>query len=131
MPRGLACPPEISRGPHGSFVLIERDNRSGDFAELKTLVRRGLDAADDGLVGAAEKSGYEPFPELKATNGWITDKPEGVAITSDGRAFVVIDNDGVEDGSGGTWFLDHGRLGHLFRQLSWGDCCGASFSSGD
>ncbi len=46
------------------------------------------------------------------TKGWITDKPEGVAVTGDGRTFVVTDNDAVEDWSGETSFL---RLGHYWR----------------
>ncbi len=42
----------------GSYVVIERDNRTGDFAALKTLVR--VDAADaaDGVM-ADEKRVYD------------------------------------------------------------------------
>jgi hypothetical protein len=106
---------EITRAPDGSYVLIERDNRTGNFAELKTLVRVTLAAAADGQILASEKKSYDFQPQLAATNGWITDKPEGVAITRDGRTFVVTDNDGVEDWSGETWFLDLGRYWRLFH----------------
>ena len=55
------------------------------------------------------------MPELLATHGWVTDKPEGVVITGDGQLFVVTDNDGVDDWSGETWFLELGRQQRLFR----------------
>lgn len=107
---------EITRAPGGSYVVLERDNRTGDFAILKTLVKVRRSTAADGLISNSEKSVYDMAPALKATNGWITDKPEGVAITGDGRTFVVTDNDGVEDWSGETWFLDLGRFQRLFHK---------------
>lgn len=97
------------------FVLIERDNRTGDFAVLKTLVKIDRNAAADRVITNAEKSIYNLLPNLKASGGWITDKPEGVAITWTGQTFVVTDNDGVDDWSGETWFFDLGRFGRLFR----------------
>jgi hypothetical protein len=95
--------------------VLERDNRSGDFAALKTLVQVRHQAAADGLISNDEKAMYDMIPDLKATNGWITDKPEGVAITRNGRTFVVTDNDGVEGWSGETWFLDLGHVKRLFH----------------
>lgn len=106
---------EITRAPDGSYVVLERDNRTGDFAVLKTLVRVDPEAAADGIIRNTEKAVYDMIPDLEATNGWISDKPEGVAITGEGRAFVVTDNDGVEDWSGETWFLDLGYWKRLFR----------------
>jgi hypothetical protein len=106
---------EITHAPDGSYIVLERDNRTGDFAELKTLAQVRHSALADGLINQGEKSVYDMMPELKATNGWITDKPEGVAITRDGRTFVVTDNDGVEDWSGETWFLNLGHFRRLFR----------------
>ena len=106
---------EITYAPDGSYIVLERDNRTGDFAQLKTLVKVRHDAFANGLVSNSEKSVYDMMPNLKATNGWITDKPEGVAITRDGHTFVVTDNDGVEDWSGETWFLDLGHFRRLFR----------------
>ncbi|MGE0825735.1 MAG: esterase-like activity of phytase family protein [Candidatus Binatia bacterium] len=106
---------EITRAPDGSYVVLERDNRTGNFAVLKTLVRVRPGAVADGLISNSEKAVYDMIPDLKATNGWITDKPEGVAITDDGHTFVVTDNDGVEDWSGETWFLDLGSFPRLFR----------------
>jgi hypothetical protein len=105
---------EITRAPDDAYVVLERDNRSGDFAVLKTLVKVHATAFADRLISNSEKSVYDLMPGLKATNGWITDKPEGVAIASDGRTFVVTDNDGVEDWSGETWFLNLGNFRRLF-----------------
>lgn len=96
-------------------MVLERDNLTGDFAALKTLVKVRPNVAADNLISSSEKAVYNMLSALKATKGWITDKPEGIAITSSGRTFVVTDNDGVEDWSGETWFLDLGRFQQLFR----------------
>ena len=48
---------------------------------------------------------YDFLPDLKAQGGYVTDKIEGFAITKDGRAFAVTDNDGVDDSSGETFFF--------------------------
>jgi len=104
---------EITR-VDGGFVLIERDNRGGDFAGLKTLVKVTDADLQDGLVTEAEKEKFDLMPSMKATKGWITDKPEGVAISKRGRTFMVTDNDGVKDWSGETWFLDLGSVRRLF-----------------
>lgn len=105
---------EVTAVP-GGYIVLERDNLSGDFAQLKTLmfVRRG--ALADGRVSRDEKRRHDLLPELRASRGWVSDKPEGVAVTRDGRLFVVTDNDGVEDWSGETWFLRLGRWRGLFR----------------
>lgn len=106
---------EITRAPDGSYIVLERDNRTGNFAELKTLVKVRPRAARDGLISNDEKSVYDLIPDLQATNGLISDKPEGVAITPSGHTFVVTDNDGVDEWSGETWFLDLGFFRKLFR----------------
>jgi len=105
---------EITEVP-GGFILIERDNRTGDFAVLKTLVRIGLNDARDRVVSHGEKRVYDLAPHLRATKGWITDKPEGLAVTDSGRTYVVTDNDGVEEWNGESWFFDLGRYWRLFQ----------------
>ena len=95
--------------------MIERDNLTGDLAELKTLVKVESTGLADGLVSTAEKSVYDLMPKLLSTNGWITDKPEGTAVNWRGALFVVTDNDGVEDWSGETWFFNLGDYWRLFR----------------
>ncbi|MFM1816661.1 MAG: hypothetical protein RLZ98_3356 [Pseudomonadota bacterium] len=106
---------EVTTAPDGSLVVLERDNRTGAFAELKTLVRVQPQAWQDGMISAAEKSVRDFQPKLESNNGLITDKPEGVAILDNGRTFVVTDNDGVEDWSGESWFFELGNYRRLFR----------------
>ena len=96
------------------FVVIERDNRTGDFAQLKTLARFEAFALLDGRVSASEKRVFDLIPGLRATNGLISDKAEGFAVSADGSAFLVTDNDGVDGWSGETWFLPLGRASRLF-----------------
>jgi DNA-binding beta-propeller fold protein YncE len=105
---------EITR-VEGGFVVIERDNRSGDFGQIKRLVYFSDRALKDRIVTRSEKKVYDLLPDLNATNGWITDKPEGVAVTPAGEVYVVTDNDGVEDWSGETWFLRLGNAANLFE----------------
>lgn len=104
---------EITDAGDGNYVVIERDNRTGDFAELKTLVRVSVDELMDG-VAADEKDVFDVQPALEATNGWISDKPEGVAVMPDGSVYLVTDNDGVDDWSGESWFVDLGNVRKLF-----------------
>ena len=104
---------EITAVDDGSYMLIERDNRTGDFAELKTLVRVSVEDGKDG-VSADEKEVYDLLPALKASNGWISDKPEGTAISRSGKVYLVTDNDGVDDWSGETSFLRLGDVDDLF-----------------
>ena len=51
------------------------------------------------------------IPDLKAWGGYVVDKVEGLAIFSDGTAWVSTDNDGVDDHSGETMFFTVGQLG--------------------
>ncbi len=105
---------EITMLQDGGLLLVERDNLTGNFAGLKTLVRIPPGADADGVIGASEKSTYDLLPHLRATRGWITDKVEGVAVTQGGRIFVSTDNDGVDGWSGETWFFSPGRLRNMF-----------------
>lgn len=95
------------------LVVIERDNRTGDFATLKTLVKVSLEDARDGVT-AGEKVVYDLIPDFLATDGLISDKPEGVAINRLGKVFVVSDNDGVDGWSGESWFFSPGTMDELF-----------------
>ena len=105
---------EITALPDGGWVVVERDNLTGDFAALKTLVRITPGAREDGLISNSEKSIYDLLPDLRSTNGWITDKVEGVAVTEGGSVYVSTDNDGLDDWSGETWFFGLGPLSRLF-----------------
>ena len=47
---------------------------------------------------------------LTAPAGWTPDKAEGLTIAADGTAYLVTDNDGVDDASGESQFIVLGRL---------------------
>ncbi len=97
------------------WILIERDNLTGDNGIFKKLVKLPLSPGADGAFTRGEKAFHDLRPRLTATRGWITDKPEGVAVLPNGRLFVVTDNDGVDGWSGETWFFGLGRYWNLFR----------------
>ncbi|MBX3584779.1 MAG: esterase-like activity of phytase family protein [Rhizobiaceae bacterium] len=100
----------------GKLYVIERDNQIGDTAKVKRLYTVSLDAFRPAALGdelpVAEKTLVRDLlPDLKsATNGYVVDKMEGFAIDANGDAYVVTDNDGVDDSSGETLFL---RLGNV------------------
>jgi hypothetical protein len=109
---------EIVAQADGSFLVLERDNRSGPSARVKRVYSVSI----DGLTPMAQPDGTGPasfpvvtktlvrdvLPDLQAPNGLVLDKPEGLAVGADGTLYLVTDNDGVDDSSGETQFL---RLG--------------------
>ncbi len=101
---------EITLLPDGSFAIIERDNQLGEDAKVKRLysvslagvtpVAPGLDAP------VAEKSLLRDLmPDLASANGYVVDKVESFALDAAGSAYIITDNDGVDDASGETLFL--------------------------
>jgi DNA-binding beta-propeller fold protein YncE len=99
---------------NGKLYIVERDNLIGADARLKRLYSVSLDAFEPAGLGGelplVEKTLVRDLMEdLKsAANGYVVDKVEGFAIDAAGEAFVVTDNDGVDDSSGETLFI---RLG--------------------
>jgi hypothetical protein len=47
---------------------------------------------------------FDLLPGLQAPSGWVQDKAEGLAVTVDGKVYMVTDNDGVDDSTGETQF---------------------------
>ena len=105
---------EITLLPNGEFAVIERDNLTGSFSEIKSLMKVDLVGDADGAIQAGEKVEHDVLAALRAGNGWIHDKLEGFAVADDGASYVVTDNDGVDDSSGETQFLRLGRSSRLF-----------------
>jgi len=52
------------------------------------------------------------IPDLKADNGLVLEKVEGLTVLPNGDALIVTDNDGVTDSSGETHFI---RIENLFE----------------
>jgi alkaline phosphatase len=100
----------------GKLYIIERDNLLDGDAKVKSIFSVTLDgfkpAKLDGELPVVEKTLVRDLiPDLKsATNGYVVDKVEGFTIDKDGNAFVVTDNDGVDDSSGETLFLKLGNI---------------------
>lgn len=98
----------------GALLVLERDKRGGPDARVKALYRVEMPTAA-GVTGAADRPevltktlARDLLPDLRATGGWVQEKVEGVAVAGNGKLFVVTDNDGLDDASGETVFLDLG-----------------------
>jgi hypothetical protein len=101
---------------HGDHVyLVERDNQIGDAVKLKALYRVPLSQMQPAPLGGelpvVEKQLVHDFvPDLARWGGYVVDKVEGFAIDVNDNAYVVTDNDGVDDSSGETFFWTIGKL---------------------
>lgn len=88
------------------FAVLERDNQGGPDASIKRIYKIDLSALSEGetatktLVRDLINEG-----DLAAAGGNIAEKVEGLAVDSQGNAWVVNDNDGVDDNSGETQLL--------------------------
>lgn len=97
------------------LVLIERDNQIGGKAKLKALTEVSLAGLEPVPVGSKEIPVVEKrivrdlIPDLARWNGYVVDKVEGFAVDASGEAYVVTDNDGVDDSSGETFFFKVGK----------------------
>lgn len=105
---------EIAAAP-GGLVVIERDNQVGHDARIKKLVfvpLAGVTPAplDGPLPVVAKKELHDLLPDLAAPKGFVLDKVESFAVDAAGDAYVITDNDGVDDHSGETQFLGLGKL---------------------
>lgn len=98
------------------FAVIERDNRPGTFAQLKRIYTFDLrrTTGSGPLPVLAKTLARDLLPDLRADNGWVQEKVEGLAVGGDGRVYAVTDNDGVEDATGETVFLDLGSARRVF-----------------
>ena len=100
----------------GKLYIIERDNQIGANAKVKRIYAVALDAFKPAALGGdlpvVEKTLVRDLmADLKgAANGYVVDKVEGFTIDKNGDAYVVTDNDGVDDSSGETLFI---RLGNI------------------
>ena len=102
---------ELTLLPDGRLVVIERDNQLGQDARIKRLY--AIDPAatpfapfGDALPVLDKEPLADLLPLLDAASISVPDKLEGLAVTSDQHAYLVTDNDGVDENYGETIFLE-------------------------
>jgi hypothetical protein len=107
---------EITAVGNDTFVVIERDNLFGDQS-LKTLQSFSVQGLTPAAIGAAnipvvrKRLVRNLVPDLQASKGYVHDKVESFAVDSQGTAYAITDNDGVDGTNGETHFLRLGKLG--------------------
>jgi alkaline phosphatase len=95
--------------------VIERDNQIGDAAVTKKIYRFATDLLKPAPLGGElplveKEEVLDLIPVLKSTAGYVLDKVEGLAFDGEGNAWIVTDNDGVDDSSGETMLIDLGPI---------------------
>ncbi|MEO1452219.1 MAG: esterase-like activity of phytase family protein [Pseudomonadota bacterium] len=101
---------------HGDFIyIVERDNQIGANAVTKKIYRVPASEMVPAPLGGelpvvTKEEVRDLIPDLTSTGGYVLDKVEGLAIMSDGTAWVSTDNDGVDDHSGETMFFSIGTV---------------------
>lgn len=109
-PTGWAGLSELVAVDHDTFAVIERDNQRGTLAAIKKVYTFDVPKRWTGTPAVPKKLVKDLLPVLKRDNGWVQDKVEGLAVAGNGRTYAVTDNDGLDDATGETVFLDLGRL---------------------
>ena len=97
------------------FAILERDNQPGAAAAFKSVTVISLAGVEPKPYGetlpvVTKTVALDLLPAMRATKGWISDKPEGLALLANGELVAVTDNDGVDNATGETLFL---RLGDI------------------
>jgi hypothetical protein len=121
----LASPPdgawvglsEITLLPGGRFAIIERDNQLGTNARIKRIYEVELAGADfrpwddaRGLITVEKGLLRDVLGVLETNSIWTPDKLEGLGVNAAGEAWLLTDNDGLDDALGQTVFVGIGSL---------------------
>lgn len=101
------------KGSHA--YLIERDNQIGAAARIKQITRVPVADLEPAALGGdlpvvSKEVVHDLIPDLTAPGGYVVDKIEGLTFDAAGNAWVMTDNDGVDDSSGETLFWRIGGL---------------------
>lgn len=81
------------------FLVLERDNQGATDKRIARVYQISL----AGVAAGAPVTKHlvkDLMPDMKALNGFVFEKVEGLTVTQDGFMWVVNDNDGVDDNSG-------------------------------
>ena len=92
----------------GRFLVLERDNQGGPDARIKRLYVIDTNGAMDGDT-LTKTLVADLVPALEAPGGPIPEKVEGSVVVG-GDVWIINDNDGVDDNSGETQFLNLGSI---------------------
>ena len=101
---------------NGGLIVVERDNQVGPNAKIKQLTYVPLAGVTPVAIGSATvpvvtKSVIRDLiPDLLAPGGYVLDKVESFAWDSAGDAYIITDNDGVDDHSGETQLIRLGKI---------------------
>ncbi|MFK0117499.1 esterase-like activity of phytase family protein [Streptomyces sp. NPDC090994] len=99
------------------LAVVERDKLNGPAAKVKRVYTVPLPrtAAPAGTLPVLPKTlAHDVLPDLRATDGWTQEKLEGLTVAGNGRVYAVTDNDGLDDSTGETVFLDLGSRRQVF-----------------
>lgn len=96
---------EIVAKDDGVFWVLERDNKAGFDATIKRIYEINLNNYGENQI-VKKTLVRDLIPDLKAPNGFVLEKVEGMAITKDNRVFIVTDNDGVDNSNGETQLIE-------------------------
>ncbi len=101
---------------HGDYVyFIERDNQVAEKAAVKQITRVPVSQMvpselGNGLPVVTKEKVRDLLPDLAAQNGYIAEKVEGLTFDTEGNAWLVTDNDGVDGSSGETLLWTVGKI---------------------
>ncbi|OLT38718.1 hypothetical protein BJF85_08530 [Saccharomonospora sp. CUA-673] len=105
---------ELTALGDGRMLVLERDNQRGEDAETKKVYE--IDVSTVEPVGVGERKpvvdkslNQDLIPALEAGGGIVHDKPEGLAVTADGKLVGAVDNDGVDEAPGESVLLRLGK----------------------
>lgn len=107
---------EITYIDEHTLAVIERDNQVGTAAAIKRVYYvQGIDdpGSFDAPTPLTKELAVDVLPRLGDTNGWVQEKLEGLTVDADGDLWAITDNDGVDDNSGETRFMNLGDAQEL------------------
>lgn len=97
----------ISLTPSGDFHLLESDSEAGFDAAIKRIYTADLETASaNATVSKTLVRDLIIEGDLPANAGVIPNNLEALTVLSDGRAYIVNDNDGLRSSNGETRLIE-------------------------